>query len=94
MKEFAFISRHKLTDEQRALAKHAGVNLTEVGDANAFDANQVLKLVSGYSGAVVVHPAAAMILRNKNYSVGVFEKGSRANEGEKPSFIASQFHIF
>lgn len=83
-----------MTDEQRALALAAGVNLTEVGDANAFDALQILGLVGGYSGAVVVHPAAAIILRDNFYSVGVFENGLRANDGDKPTFFASQFHIF
>jgi len=96
MQKLAFISRHQPDSEQKRLAAKAGYELVHVGDMDAFtvDAGFIEK---EYSGAVVVHPAAALRLiamSGAGFVVGVFENSNRAPEGEKPQFAAKRLHLF
>lgn len=94
MMKFAFISRHEPTAEQHALAAEQGVELTHIGDADAFTIGQGFVYDAGpFEGVVVVHPAAAMRLA-AIFLVGVFENGSRPGPDEKPQFYAKAFHVF
>lgn len=94
MKKFAFISRHTPTPEQLKLATEAGIELVAVGDRDAFTVRAIEFLADGFEGAVVVHPAAALRLARGGLKVGVFENGTRAEEGGKPTFFAKSLHIF
>lgn len=94
LKEFAFISRHEPTDEQCRLANELGIILVPIGDMDAFTVTCADVAAHGdFSGVVVVHPAAALTL-SYGYAVGVFENGSRPEEGGKPSFFAKAFHVY
>jgi len=94
MKKYAFISRHAPTPEQHTLAQKKGICLVEVGDADAFNPFALGLAAKNYAGAVVVHPAAALTLKELGFEVGVFENGSRPVEGEKPAFFAKALHIY
>lgn len=95
MKKFAFISRHTPTAEQIELAAEQGIELVPVGDMDAFTVHPAYvaeKLVIA-GGVVVVHPAAAMRLKQA-YDIGVFENGVRPVEGGTPAFFAKALHIY
>ena len=63
MKKFAFISRHEPTAEQIKLAQLNGIELTHIGDADAFTVSACFVDNAGsFDGVVVVHPAAALRL--------------------------------
>ena len=94
MKKFAFISRHVPTESQHALAAQEGIELTHIGDADAFSVTSSFVYNAGaFEGVVVVHPAAALRLAPE-FVVGVFENANRAPVGEKPQFEAVSFHLF
>ena len=94
MRSFAFISRHKPTDEQQRLAKEEDIELVHIGDADAFTVSAGFVDGAGaFEGVVVVHPAAALRLCSQ-FEVGIFENGSRPGENDKPQFFAKSFHIF
>ena len=91
MKNFLFCSRHAITQEQRVLAKKAGITLHQGLDLDAFSPNYALiKAVCNqglFEGVIVVHPALALKLCSA-YRIGVFENANRAAEGAPPSFQA------
>ena len=92
--KFAFISRHAPTQSQIDMAAEQGVELTHVGDADAFTVTPAFVYDHGpFEGVVVVHPAAALRLAPM-FFVGVFENANRAAPGEPPRFEAASFHIF
>jgi len=94
MKKFAFISRHKPTEEQKTLAGEEGIELVHIGNADAFTISAGFVDNSGsFEGVVVVHPAAALRLCSQ-FDVGIFENGSRPGEDDKPQFFAKSFHLF
>lgn len=94
LKKFAFIARHTPTSEQIALAEEKGIELTPVGDMDAFTIEtEDLATLGDFDGVVVVHPAAAMRLCHV-YEIGVFENSNRAPVGEKPDFFATELHVF
>lgn len=92
---FAFISRHEPTKRQHELAEEQGITLEWAGDMDAFSVTpfEVLGHCGPVPGVVVVHPAAAMRLKDEFY-VGVFENANRAEIGEKPQFEAVAFHVY
>lgn len=92
--QFAFISRHQPTPEQVAMAHDQGVELTHIGDADAFTVTPGFVFDHGpFEGVVVVHPAAAMRLAS-TFVVGVFENANRAPVGERPQFEAVKFYMY
>ena len=91
MKRFAFIARHKMTDEQRELAAELHIELDPVGDRDAFSVDPAE--FRDYDGVVVVHPAAALRL-GREMPVAVFQNGERASENGRPCFRACALHIF
>ena len=91
---FVWISRHDLTAEQRAALDALGyTKIVEPGDADAF---YLADLESTVASALqeddekptvgVVHPAAALNLRDAGYTVAVSRNINRAPEGERPRF--------
>lgn len=92
MKHFAFISRHVPTQEQLEMARDHGIEMTHVGDRDAF-AFKFDDELSGYDGFIVVHPVLALSLINRK-TVGIFENGNRAPEGERPQFYPKALHLF
>lgn len=94
MKKFAFISRHEPTDEQHKLAAKDGIELTHIGDTDAFSVGvEFVDEAGSFDGVVVVHPAAALRLCSQ-FEVGIFENGSRPGENDKPQFFAKSLHLF
>lgn len=94
MTKYAFISRHKPTEAQHALAAEQGVELEAVGDVDAFTVTPEWVAEKGeFYGVIVVHPAAVLRLQHK-FAIGVFENANRAAEGEKPTFEAVALHLF
>lgn len=96
---FAFISRHKPTAEQHALAAEKGITLIHVGDADAFTVDNsfvyenAARLDVPFGGVIVVHPAAALRLCSE-FLVGVYENANRAPEGAPPRFAAKALHLY
>jgi hypothetical protein len=91
---FAFISRHAPTPEQISMALEQGIELTHVGDCDAFTVNASWLYDKGpFKGAIVVHPAAALRLSH-NFLIGVFENANRAPVGEKPDFYPKSLQVF
>jgi len=94
MQTFAFISRHAPTAEQIALAAEKDINITHIGDADAFTISSGwIDEQGAFDGIIVVHPAAALRLAS-TFLIGVFENGCRPGPDSKPQFFASSFHIF
>lgn len=94
MTTFAFISRHAPTAGQIEMAAAQGIELTHVGDADAFTVDAGFVHGKGpFEGVVVVHPAAAMRLASQ-FMVGVFENANRAPVGQPPQFEAVSFHVY
>jgi hypothetical protein len=87
MKEFAFISRHQLTDTQREIAHEMGIFITSVGDRDAFNVSS--GEFEGYDGVIVVHPAMALRLLCSGRAVGVFE-----NEQRGDGFVTKTLHVY
>lgn len=98
MKTMLFISRHVPTEEQIEIARQHGYDLIHDGDADAFDKDDIGSLISCQhpepDAVAVVHPAAAMHVRDRGLTVGVFENENRAPLGEKPQFHCKALHIF
>ena len=86
MRKFAFVSRHVPTEGQIDLAAKSGIELTHLGDqdAFAFPASKIRDM--GYVGVVVVHPQAALTAFTSGLAVGVFNNVNRAPVGERPQF--------
>lgn len=96
LERYAFISRHKPTKEQTVLAIRRGIDLVHVGDADAFEVSPEWVESydnSGFSGVIVVHPAAAMRLA-KTHKVGVFKNANRAGPGEPPKFEVQGLYLY
>lgn len=94
MTPFAFISRHAPTQGQIDMAAGQGIELTHVGDHDAFSVDAGFVHHHGpFEGVVVVHPAAALRLAPQ-FLVGVFENANRAPVGEPPKFEAVSFHVY
>jgi hypothetical protein len=93
MRKFAFISRHVPTPEQHQLCAAWGIELIPVGDRDGFTVDPA-EFDVAFDGVVVVHPAAALILKDHGWAVGVFENANRAPEGEPPQFKAVALHLF
>ena len=108
MVKFAFISRHKPTQEQLDLARDFGIELVEVGDLDAFAVHtgstlqvELTNYFGGpelldrdyFSGVVVVHPAAALRLI-EYFNIAIFENENRAPEGAPPQFKPVALHIW
>ena len=103
---FVWISRHPLSAPQRAALKDRGFkNIIEAGDADAFSVSALSKCVyaaisaadvnSGDIDAVgVVHPAAALIIKDAGYTVAVSRNVNRAPDGERPKFEFSGWEFF
>lgn len=100
--DFAFISRHKPTQDQVRLAAEQGIVLHHIGDTDAFtvtpswvEANVPKRDTTTiqFYGVIVVHPAAALQLC-KYYLIGVFENANRAPEGAPPQFSAKALHLY
>lgn len=92
MKTFAFISRHKPTPEQIALAAQLDIELLHVGDRDGFTVRPGEFL--SFDGVVVVHAAAALRLVADDRPVGVFENGNRAEPGKPPEFYAKALYLY
>lgn len=93
MRKFAFISRYTPTLEQHELAAAWGIELLPVGDRNAFYIDPA-EFDGIYDGVIVVHPVAAIILRDAGWAVGVFENANIAPEGAPPRIMAVALHLF
>lgn len=96
MKTLLFISRHAPTVEQYALAEAAGYALCPVGEVDAFDRDAVNALLSAHKDADVccVHPAIAVIARDRGRVLAFYENALRPAEGDKPAFYAKALHIY
>lgn len=91
---FAFISRHTPTPEQQAIAAEQGIEITSIGDADAFTVTTSFVYDQGdFEGVIVVHPAAALRLFPE-FVIGVFENANRAEPGQPPQFVAKALHIY
>lgn len=96
---FAFISRHKPTQEQVQLSNEKGITLYPIGDTDAFTVNNLfvhdaaVRLGVTFEGVIVVHPAAALRLCSE-FVVGIFENANRAPLGAPPQFSAKALHIY
>jgi len=86
MRNFAFVSRHEPSLAQLDLARAAGIELTHIGDRDAFAFPASELKAQGYVGVVVVHPQAALTAFQAGLEVGVFNNVNRASVGEKPQF--------
>lgn len=94
MTKFAFISRHTPTPEQQALAAEQGIEITSIGDTDAFNVTPGFVYAQGaFEGVIVVHPAAALRLCQE-FMVGVFENANRAEPGQPPQFFAKALHVY
>ncbi len=94
MKKFAFISRHTPTKEQLDLATEQGIDMTYIGDADAFSVDPDFVRGRGdFVGVIVVHPAAALRLAS-SFLVGVFEHGYLVEVAGKPRFYATSLQIY
>ncbi len=94
VRKFAFVSRHEPTQQQRSLAAQQGALLVEVGDMDAFEITSAMVDEKGvFDGVVVVHPSAALRLA-PDFVVGVFKNANRAPVGDKPQFVATEFHTY
>lgn len=92
--KFAFISRHTPTDGQLQIAKEYGIDLTHIGDRDAFSVGvSTVDEAGAFDGVIVVHPAAAMRLA-RTFLIGVFENANRAPAGEPPQFEAKALHVY
>ena len=98
---FVWISRHPLSDAQRKALKDRGfATVVEAGDADAFSAEALGRAIitavpGGDVNAVgVVHPAAALILKNAGFTVAISRNVNRAPEGERPQFEFSGWEFF
>ena len=90
LEKFAFVTRHAVTEEQKALAAEKGIELVPVGDIDAFSC----EIPEGFDGIVCVHPAMALRALKAGLTVAVFENGNRASESEKPSFFAKALWVY
>ena len=95
MHQFAFISRHEPSAEQVALAADVNVELTAIGDRDAFSftVEDAEKIGKGFAGIVCVHPLIAMNAMLAEIPVGVFENANRAPLGQPPQFKAVRFVV-
>jgi len=98
---FVWISRHPLSDAQRKALKDRGFStIAEAGDADAFSAEDLERVLiaavpgGGVSAVGVVHPAAALILKNAGFTVAVSRNVNRAPDGERPQFEFSGWEFF
>ena len=93
MKKFAFISRHVPTPKQVQIAADKGITLVHVGDVDAFDMSPAKwPSLSGFSGAVVVHPLLALQLCGR-FDIGIFNNVNRAPVGSPPQFDTTDLVI-
>ena len=92
MKKFAFVSRHKPTESQIALAKEREIELVSTGDADGFTVDT--SDYAGYAGVICVHAAMAARMIVAGYEVGVFNNVNRAAIGEPPRFETTALHIY
>jgi len=98
---FVWISRHPLSAEQRKALKDRGFStIVEAGDADAFSAQDLKRALitaipgGDVSAVGVVHPAAALILKNAGFTVAVARNVNRAPDGERPRFEFSGWEFF
>jgi hypothetical protein len=92
---FGFISRHEPTLEQEYMLKGIGINITHMGDVDAFHGDLIFSIDGRQmDGVIVVHPVLAMRYRKAGITVGVFENINRAKEGDKPSFGVGGVMLF
>ena len=100
MKTLLFISRHRATPSQRALAAAQEYSLLESEDLDAFaplaDLNRRMDAIKadGHFGVVVVHPVIALVAHLAGLAVGVFQNANRAAVGETPRFEAVSLLVF
>ena len=102
MSTFVWISRHDLTCAQRRALDDLGYDrIVEPGDADAFyladlEATVASALQEGDEKPTVgvVHPAAALNLRDAGYTVAVSRNVNRAPDGERPQFEFSGWEFF
>lgn len=92
MSRFAFISRHKPTEKQVAIATLGNIQLIHVGDRDAFTVDTFE--LAHYDGAIVVHPAMAMRLSRVLPAIGVFANINRAPIGQPPQFDTDALHLY
>jgi hypothetical protein len=78
MKKMIFLSRHAISDEQKALAEAKGYELIQGNDIDAFSVTpaDVKELYGEVDAVCVVHPAAALRL-SPEYSIGLYERNNR-----------------
>lgn len=91
---FAFVSRHVPTAAQTTMAAAQAVLLEQVGDRDAFAFPAAELLAAGFSGVVVVHPAAALTALLAGLAVGVFNNVNRAPLGSPPQFETTELRLF
>jgi regulator of RNase E activity RraA len=91
MKTFAFVSRHRPTQEQIEMALAQDIELVHIGDKEGFTVTK--DDIGDCDGVVVVHGGMAMRLKD-DYAIGIFENEMRPQEGAAPQFKAKQLHIW
>jgi len=92
MKRMAFISRHKPTAEQEALARQKGYELVHLGDRDGFSAD--FSDLESYDAVSVVHAAAALRVLPYCQIVGIWENGRRPGPDGKPEFYPVALHVY
>ena len=94
--KFYFLSRHTATQEQVALANDLDIEIVQAADVDAFtwSARDFIRAHPDADGVVCVHPMVALNASVSGLKVAIFENGTRAAEGEKPSFFAKKLHLW
>lgn len=92
MKKFAFIGRHEMTAEQKALAEKAGIEMVPIGDIDAFSGE--MPNCADYDGIICAHAALACRAIYAHIEVGVFENSQRPGTDGKPSFFAKSLTVY
>jgi len=101
MLNFAMIGRHMPTQEQIVMAQHMGIELTNVGDIDAFK-QPLLKLLSHkpYDGIITANFAIALraipflIYHRRPCAIGVWENGQRPDANGKATFFPVALHVY
>ena len=97
MERFALISRHSPTADQIRVAGEQNIELIHVGDVDAFGPGDPIVPqgvdLSGFQGAVAVHPLVAVRAFARGLKVGSFQNISRPGPDGKPQFTCGVFVV-
>ncbi len=97
MERFAFVSRHAPTPDQIRVAGEQGIELSHVGDVDAFGQGDPILPVGvsleGFQGVIAVHPLIAVRAFALGLKVGSFQNISRPGPDGKPQFTCGKLVV-